>query len=198
MRSKFIGELKPSLCGYLAGAAQGKTLVLLNAAFDLANDGESVAIFSLEMSVGHITQRIMKMTGTDDPDKLPHMRLVKLPCGVALSDLVKSIKLAPENIIILDFLGLISIDSESASISQYDVMFKVCDTLRQLSKDEGKCIITASQLSRTAVTTGEFNVRETELLKDLKFKVIKKLDDNRYQIGDTTWKLTEQLTLCED
>jgi predicted ATP-dependent serine protease len=182
----------------LAGAAQGKTLVLLNDAFDLANDGESVAIFTIEMSVLHIAQRIMKMAGTDDPSTLPHIRLVQLSCVVALSDLVQAIKLAPENVIILDYLGVISIDRASAFISQYDVMFKVCDTLRQLSKDEGKCIITASQLSRTAVTTGEFNVRETELLKDLKFKVIKKLDDNRYQIGDTTWKLTEQLTLCED
>lgn len=170
---------------------------MLNDAFDLATSGESVAIFTLEISVGHIAQRIMKMAGTDDPAKLPHIRLVQLPCGVALDDLVKAIRLAPESVIILDYISLISLGEDTGRVSQYEIAATVCEAIRKLAEEEQKCIITASQLSREGVYSGNFTVSETKIMQDLKFLVVTKHDNGRFQIGDQYWDLTERLTLTE-
>ncbi len=170
---------------------------MLNDAFDLATSGESVAIFTLDMSVGYIAQRLMKMAGTDDPAKLPHIRLVQLPCGVALGDLVKAIRLAPESVIIIDYISLISLGEDTGRVSQYEIAAIVSEAIRKLAEEEQKCIITAFQLSRDGISSGNFTESEIKIMQDLKFLVVKKHDNDCFQIGDQYWDITEQLRLTE-
>ena len=110
-----------------------------------------------------------------------------------MDDLVKAIRLAPESVIILDCISLISLGDENKRVSPYEVASAVCE----LAEDEQKCIITASQLSREGVSSGNFTISEPKFMQDLKFLVVKKHDNGRFQIGDQYWDLTERLTLTE-
>ncbi len=152
----------------------GKTAFALNLASQVAKKGNSVAFFSLEMSINQIMQRMYCMQSMIDADKLKNGLLneeEKVSIGVARHQLeslniyfdesgsntigdirAKCRQLKHKNqldFLIIDYLQLINNDDRK---NRQEEVSQISRSLKQLSRELNIPVIALSQLSRSIET----------------------------------------------
>lgn len=174
--NKAIGSIQGGDMIVLAGSTGcGKTCFMLNLAIEIAKQGKTVDIFSLEMPKNQLVQRIAcNATGVDakkfrsftlsttDIKKLKNyidgdFKKLKLNVypkqKVSISEIERIEKKSKSDIIFIDYLGLIDGDKR---LSRYDRFSEISRTIKLMAMTVNKPVIALHQLNR------EFMQRENK------------------------------------
>ena len=163
-----IGSMQGGDMIVLAGSTGcGKTCFMLNLAIDIAKQGKTVDIFSLEMPKNQLVQRIAcSETGVDakkfrsfsltntDIKKLQNylnsdFKKLKLNIypkqRVSIAEIERIEKKSKSDIIFIDYLGLIEGDKR---LGRYDRFSEISRTIKLMAMVTNKPVITLHQLNR--------------------------------------------------
>ena len=186
-----LGGLKPGSPNILAARpAMGKSALAINMAVNVAANGKTVAIFSLEMSKDEINTRLLssamnkpvseilssKNISEDDMKQIDRalQKMAEYPIYLDDSSSTEpsSIKTSlqqlissgnPPRLIIVDYLQLMNLKSMSGR-SRYEEVTAVSNQLKRLAKELNVPIIALAQVSRDTAKRGD----HTPQLSDLK------------------------------
>ncbi len=186
-----LGGLKPGSLNILAARpAMGKSALAINMAVNVAANGKTVAIFSLEMSKDEINTRLLssamnkpvseilssKSISEADMKQIDQAlaKMAEYPIYLddssstepstikaSLQQLISSGN--PPRLIIVDYLQLMNLKSMSGR-SRYEEVTQVSNQLKRLAKELNVPIIALAQVSRDTAKRGD----HTPQLSDLK------------------------------
>ena len=174
--NKAIGSIQGGDMIVLAGSTGcGKTCFMLNLAIEIAKQGKTVDIFSLEMPKNQLVQRIacnetgvdakkfrsFSLTSTDIKKLQDYLNndFKKLKINVypkqkvSIAEIERIEKKSKSDIIFIDYLGLIEGDKR---LSRYDRFSEISRTIKLMAMTVNKPVIALHQLNR------EFMQRENK------------------------------------
>ena len=171
-----------------ARPAMGKTAFALNLALNAAKEKKNVLIFSLEMPVQQLYQRLLAMESGISQNKLRNVYLEedewnKLTLattslsnlGIYVADLphtnVLEIRSYARNmktqglldLIVIDYLQLLQLKDEAGAIS-YERVSRISKKLKNIAKENNICILCVAQMSRNFAERKQ-NIKQDEKLK---------------------------------
>lgn len=173
LNKMLAGLQKTDLFILAARPAMGKTAFALNIALNIAEKGDGVALFSLEMSAGQLVTRLICMKGLIPADSVRKGTLSKeydfpklieaceslhsLPIFIddtpsisisKLSSKARRLKANNPNIslIVVDYIGLMQ--GDKANVSRQEQIAEASRGLKGLAKELDVCVMALSQLNR--------------------------------------------------
>lgn len=168
---KKIGSLQGGDFLILAGApGMGKTCMMLNLLMNMAKKGKKILLFSLEMSLTQLQNRIISASTGIDADKIRNFTMtddevhkyseyaeseefknlkikVSTDFNITIDKVKTSVLQSDADIVFIDYLGLISGDISRGS---YEKVSEISRQLKLLALDTNKPFIVLHQLSRAA------------------------------------------------
>lgn len=165
-----LGTLQGGDFMVLAGApGMGKTCMMLNFIMNMAKNGVKIDLFSLEMSLPQLQNRVISAATGIDADKIRKFNMteteIKKYNDFATSEFFKNLNIrvssrynitidnirdivlkSDANIIFIDYLGLINGDGSRGA---YEKVSEISRRLKLLALETNKPVIALHQLNRT-------------------------------------------------
>ena len=166
--NKYVGSLQGGDMVILAGCpGSGKTCLMLNIALDVAIKGKKIDVYSLEMSPRQLRQRLVCQQANINQNKFRTFELTKeekeiyqeysknkfKDLGiniygkqtVTMDEIKRRTLKSDSDLVIIDYLGLISGDTNKSSYERYS---NISRDIKLLAMESNKPIIALHQLSR--------------------------------------------------
>lgn len=167
-----LGTLQGGDFMILAGAAgMGKTCMMLNLIMNMAKNGIKIDLFSLEMTLPQLQNRIISAATGIDADKIRKFNMTDIEIkryntfaesdffrslnirvssryNISVDDIREIVLKSDADIIFIDYLGLINCDCNNGA---YEKVSEISRRLKLLALESNKPIVALHQLSRAIV-----------------------------------------------